>query len=61
MTNLTLTNGNIVSIESIRYAFNKCIFTFTIYQKDGFWKSEMVENFSIGYYDSVQDYILSNY
>ena len=61
MSNLTLTNGNIVSIESIRYASNKCIFTFTIYQKDGFWKSEMSENFTIGIYDSIKDYIVNNY
>ncbi len=61
MSNLTLTNGNIVSIKSIRYAYNKCIFTFTIYQKDGFWMSEMSENFTIGIYDSVKDYIINNY
>ena len=61
MTNLTLTNGNLVSVQSIRYAFNKCIFTFTIYQKDGYWKSEISEYFSLGYYDSVEDYILNNY
>ena len=61
MTNLTLTNGNFVSVQSIRYAFNKCIFTFTIYQKDGYWITEMSESFSLEYYDSVEDYILNNY
>ena len=60
-TNLILTNGNFARVKSIRYAFNKCIFTFTIYQKNGYWKSEMSENFSLGYYDSVKDYILNNY
>jgi hypothetical protein len=61
MTNLTLTNGNIAVIESTRYAFGKCIFTFQIVQKDGFWKSHHSESFSLDYYNSVEDYILSNY
>jgi hypothetical protein len=61
MRNLTLTNGNIAVIESIRYTFNECIFTFAIVQKDGFWKSHHLENYTIGYYNSVEDYILNNY
>lgn len=58
---LILTNGNTAIIESIRYAFNKCIFTFSIFSAQGYWVENFTEYFSIGYYNSVEDYIQSNY
>ena len=58
---ITLKNGNIALINSIRYAHNKCIFTFSIYEKYGNWLSIDSSNYSIGYYESVEDYLMSNY
>lgn len=57
---IELRNGNFVIVESIRYAYDKCIFTYSVYQKDGYWKQSEQDNFSIGYYDSVEEYIINN-
>lgn len=61
MEKLILKNGNIAQIDSIRFAYNKCIFEFTIYQKNGFWEEKISDSFSIGYYNSIQEFILNNY
>lgn len=61
MKTITLKNGNIAIINSIRYAHNKCIFTFCIYQKDGNWLHTDTSNYSIGYYETVEDYLITNY
>lgn len=56
---ITLDNGNYVKVSSIRNAFERCFITYTVYQKDGYWREDFTENFSLGYYDSIRDYILS--
>lgn len=61
MNTIILNNGNFVVVNSQRFCYNKCIFTFTIYQKDGHWKDEKKESFTIGYYNSIEDFILNNY
>jgi hypothetical protein len=61
MKKITLSNKNIVVINSLRYASNKCIFTYSIYQINGNWKYTFCDNFNMDYYESVEDYILSNY
>lgn len=59
-TKIVLKNGNIVIVNSIRYAYNKCIFIYTLYQKNGFWKHVEHDNFTVGYYNSVEEYINNN-
>ena len=61
MENIILENGNIAVVKSVRYAFDKCIFSFIVLQPNGYWISEHSETFSLGYYNSVTDFILSNY
>ena len=61
MTIITLKSENICLIKSVRYADNKCIFTFTIQQKDGNWLDCITESFTQGYYNSVEEYINVNY
>jgi hypothetical protein len=61
MSTITLKNGNYAVINSVCYTFNKCVFTFTIYQKNGFWASNFTEYFTTGYYNSVNEYIESNF
>ncbi len=59
-TFIKLKNGNFVIVESIRYSYNRCIFTYTMYQKDGLWQHSEHDYFDITYYNSVEDYINSN-
>ena len=58
---IELKNGNLAIVQSIRYVFNKCIFTFKIMQINGNWCSEHTESFTVGYYESVKEYIYQNY
>ena len=58
---LELSNGNLVIINNERYAYNKCFITFKIMQKNGNWISEHTENYSIDYYNSPTNFILSNF
>lgn len=61
MTTMTLKNGNIVIINSLRYTYNKCIFSYTIFQKDGNWKHTDIDSYTIGYYESIEEYINNNF
>ena len=61
MKAIILSNGNYAKVNSKRYVYNKCIFSFTIYQKDRFWFESITESFSNGYYDSVENFIKTNY
>jgi len=58
---ILLKNGNIVIVQSERYAYNKCLFTYTIYQKDGSWQHSEHDIFTMGYYQSVEEYINNNF
>ena len=58
---MKLDNGKYAVINSARYTFNKCIFTFTIYQANGLWFQKYTEYYTIGYYNSVCEYITSNF
>ena len=60
MSRIQLDNGDIVIIKSIRYAYDKCIFSYTTYQKNGLWQYSGHDNFSIKYYHSVEDYVNNN-
>jgi hypothetical protein len=57
MKTLVLNNGNLLSINSIRYAYDKCIFTYTIWQRSGYWKADLTDSYTMGYYDSVEDFL----
>ena len=59
--NIILSNGNYAKVNSKRYVYNKCIFSFTIYQKDGLWVEKIIETFSTDYYSSIKSFIKANY
>ena len=61
METIILSNGNYAKVNLKRYVYNKCIFSFTIYQKDGLWFDSITESFSNVYYDSIENFIKINY
>lgn len=61
----SLKNGNILRIENTSFWADvdgvKITFDIVHQQKNGNWQNRETETISLSYYNSVQDYIESNY
>jgi hypothetical protein len=60
-----LKNGNTIKIENDYYRSydntTKVTFDMVHVQKDGYWKHRETETINLSYYNSIDDYIRTNY
>ena len=61
MEQIILKNGNIAVVTNVRWTWDRCLFTCILYDKNGFWNHQIQEEYHIGYYNSVKDYLTTWY
>jgi|LULN01.1.fsa_nt_gb hypothetical protein len=57
----TLKNGNTLRVTTERSFMNKVYFEYTISQKDGYWKEKLNQCISLTMYNSIEDFLSSEY